>query len=79
MTSINDKLGLRRAGKRSMMKLPEDRALRNRVTSAHCPKCDRTGAQLSRLRAGLLFCTWCYHEWPLPPVEAGDGRTQGGE
>lgn len=32
MTTINDKLGLKRAGKRSMMKnLPEDRALGNNI------------------------------------------------
>jgi hypothetical protein len=65
MTSINEKLGLRRAGKRSMMKLPEDRALRTRVTAAKCPSCQRTGAQLSRLHPGQAFCTWCYHEWEL--------------
>lgn len=68
MTNINDKLGLRPAGKRSMMKLPKDRVLRNRVTSAVCPQCHRTGAQLSRLKVATLFCTWCYHEYELPPA-----------
>jgi len=66
MTSINDKLGLRRAGKRSMMKLPDDRALRVRVTSAQCPACGRTGAMLSRVRTGWLVCTWCNETWELP-------------
>jgi ribosomal protein L37AE/L43A len=67
MTSINKNLGLRPAGKRSMMKLPEDRALRAKVTAAKCPQCDRTGAQLSRLRPGFLYCTHCYTQWELPP------------
>ena len=66
MTSINDKLGLKRAGKRSMMKLPTDTALRSRLTAALCPACGRRGAQLSRLHAGDVFCTWCAHHWPLP-------------
>ncbi len=68
MTSINDKMGLRPAGKRSMMKLPPDRDLRNRVTSAKCPACDLTGAHLSKLRdrEGWLVCSWCQHTWELP-------------
>jgi ribosomal protein L37AE/L43A len=65
MTSINDKMGLKRAGKRSMMKLPTDRELRSRITSARCPLCARTGATLSRVQPGTLFCTWCSHTWPL--------------
>jgi len=68
MTSINKQMGLKPAGKRSMMKLPHDRALRSKVTSAVCPKCSRTGAQLSRLRPGWLWCTWCTHTWELPPA-----------
>jgi len=69
MTSINEKLGFKRPGKRAFMKnLPGDRALRNRVTSAKCPACDRTGAHLSRLRGqeGWLTCGWCNHTWELP-------------
>jgi len=66
MTTINEKLGLRRAKKRAMMKLPEDRALRHKVTAARCPTCDRTGAYLSRLRVGWLNCSWCGHTWELP-------------
>ena len=66
MSHINDKMGFKPAGKRSMMKLPTDRALRNRVTSAKCPQCDRTGARLSRLLKGWLVCGWCNHTWELP-------------
>lgn len=65
MTSINEKLGLKRAGKRSMMKLPDDRALRAKVTAAKCPSCGLTGATLSKVRPGYVFCTWCSHAWPL--------------
>lgn len=64
--SINDKLGLKRAGKRSMMKLPDDRALRAKVTSARCPSCASTGAYLSKVKAGWLVCSWCHHTWELP-------------
>jgi hypothetical protein len=41
MSSINDKLGLRRAGKRSFMNLPQNRAERAALTSARCPSCGR--------------------------------------
>jgi DNA-directed RNA polymerase subunit M/transcription elongation factor TFIIS len=65
MSRINAKLGLKPAGKRSMMKLPDDRTLRNQLTSAKCPACERRGAILStgRGRAGDFVCTWCYHTW----------------
>jgi formate dehydrogenase maturation protein FdhE len=69
MSKINDKLGLRAAGKRPMMKtLPEDRALRAKVTSARCPVCASVGAYLSKVtgREGWLVCSWCHHTWELP-------------
>lgn len=68
MSTINGKLGLKPAGKRSMMKLPEDRALRNRVTAAVCPKCGLRRANLSKVkgREGSLWCTSCGHTWELP-------------
>lgn len=61
MTSINDKLGIKRAGKRAFMKnLPTTRADAAKVTSAICPACGRTGASPSRTKGqGWLFCTWC--------------------
>jgi ribosomal protein L37AE/L43A len=65
MTHINQRLGLKPAGQRSMMKLPKDRALRTKVTSAKCPACQRTGAQLSKLKAGWLVCSWCEETWEL--------------
>ena len=64
MTSINDKLGIKRAGKRAMMKLPADRRLRNAITSAKCPQCSHTGARLSGNQTEL-WCSWCMHRWPL--------------
>lgn len=65
MSLINEKLGLRKAGKRSMMKLPDDRELRNRLTAAICPACERNGASLSKLRGreGWFVCSWCYEAW----------------
>lgn len=65
MSHINEKLGLRPASKRAMMKLPADRALRNRVTGARCPRCGRTGARLSKVRLGAVVCGWCSHTWEL--------------
>jgi hypothetical protein len=47
------------------MKLPDDRELRNRLTAAKCPACERTGARLSKLRnrEGWFVCSWCQHAW----------------
>ncbi len=69
MSLINEKLGLRKAGKRSMMKLPDDRELRNKLTAAKCPSCQRTGARLSKIRAGWFVCSWCAEVWE-PAQEA---------
>lgn len=67
MSHINEKLGLRPAGQRSMMKLPQDRAARNRITSATCPECGQTGARPSKTKGpGWAACTWCAHVWELP-------------
>jgi hypothetical protein len=61
MTTINDKLGFKRAGKRAFMKnLPPTRAEAVKVTSAKCPDCGRTGASPSKTKGpGWLSCTWC--------------------
>jgi hypothetical protein len=67
MTSINDKLGLKRGGKRSMMKLPATRAEAIKITAAKCPACQRTGARPAPWRGlGWVFCSWCNHAWELP-------------
>lgn len=63
MTTINEKLGFKRAGKRSMMKLPKNRAAAAVITSATCPACQRTGARASKTQPGSLYCTWCNHLW----------------
>lgn len=69
MTRINEKMGLRPAGQRRMMKLPQDRELRTRLTSAVCPSCGRTGANLSRLKGeqGWFRCSHCNHPWNPEP------------
>lgn len=67
MSTINGKLGLKPAGKRSMMKLPPDRELRNRITAATCPDCARTGQRPSKTKgAGWLYCPYCNTTWELP-------------
>ena len=67
MTSINDKLGLKRAGTRAFMKLPPDRADAARITSAVCPSCGRTGARASKTKGpGWVYCSWCNTVFELP-------------
>lgn len=63
MSRINEKMGLRPAGKRAMMKLPQDRAMACRLTAAVCPSCGGRGAILSKVRGreGLFVCSWCNH------------------
>ena len=72
MTSINDKMGLKPAGKRSMMKLPKARSEAAKITSAVCPECKTVGkAKASATKGpGWLYCTWCNHIWELAPTEA---------
>jgi hypothetical protein len=66
MTTINSKMGLKPAGKRSMMKLPTDRAEAAKITAAKCPSCQRTGARPSKTKgAGWLWCSWCNTTWEL--------------
>ena len=65
MSTINDKLGLRRAGKRTMMKLPTNKIEAAKITSARCPICQHTGARASKTQPGALYCTWCNHIWTL--------------
>lgn len=70
MSGINEKMGLRPAGTRRMMKrLPPTRAERTALTSAKCPACARTGARLSQMFEGDYVCTWCEFRWtPEPPA-----------
>lgn len=62
---INEKLGLKSAGKRSMMQLPDTRAAAAALTSAKCPKCGQRGARLSRTQAGSYWCSQadCGETW----------------
>lgn len=66
MTGINEKMGLPRAGKRAMMKLPKKLEDRNRITAAVCPDCQRTGARPKPRQPGWVFCPWCNTTWELP-------------
>jgi hypothetical protein len=68
MTTINDKMGLRRAGKRRMMaNLPKTRADAAKITAAICPSCQYAGkAKLSATQPGQLYCTWCHTLFELP-------------
>lgn len=58
-------MGLKRAGKRRMMKLPKERRGRAELTATVCPKCGRTGVMEYETRGSLTrACTWCSHQWP---------------
>ena len=64
MSSINEKLGLRRAGKRRMMNLPKDAAARNDLTAAKCPNCGRGGVlEYVSFRERKRQCRWCSETW----------------
>jgi hypothetical protein len=63
MSSINEKLGIRPAGVRAMMKLPPTRDARSRLTAAQCPSCKNRGARESRRRPGWYWCSWCAATW----------------
>ncbi len=68
MSHINEKLGLKPAGQRAMMKFHKalTRAEIARITSARCPSCQRTGARQSRTKPGALYCPWCNTTFELP-------------
>jgi hypothetical protein len=68
VTSINDKLGLKRAGKRAMMtSLPTSRADAAALTAIVCPVCKvARKAKASKTQPGKLFCTWCNQVYEAP-------------
>lgn len=64
MSRINEKMGFKPAGKRAFMKLPDDKAARNDLTSAKCPKCDRRGVREAVIHGRRLrTCAFCSHSW----------------
>lgn len=67
MSRINEKMGLKPAGKRAMMNLPDDPAERASLTAAQCPKCRQRGVRQNK-NHGIQqrFCSWCGHTWPAP-------------
>jgi ribosomal protein L37AE/L43A len=75
MTSINEKLGLKRAGKRWMMKLPKNLAERAALTSAQCPVCHERGIAEYVTGTGVTkwLCTWCAHTFT--PTQTEQAKT----
>lgn len=64
MSRINEKLGLKPAGKRSMMKLPASRAEAAVLTAIQCPSCARRGVRAMTVRGVRQYlCQWCSHLW----------------
>jgi len=67
MSTINQKLGLRRASKRHMMRLPKTLHERTALTSAQCPECSRRGVIENVIHGRRQrCCTWCGHTWANP-------------
>ncbi len=65
MSRINEKLGLRPAGKRSMMQLPKNRAEAAALTAAQCPRCQQRGVREATIHGQVTrFCSWCGASWP---------------
>jgi ssDNA-binding Zn-finger/Zn-ribbon topoisomerase 1 len=64
MTTINEKRGLRRAGKRRMMKLPKNRAAAADLTAAQCPKCGSRGVIENVIHGRRRrMCSKCSEGW----------------
>jgi hypothetical protein len=66
MTSINEKMGFKRAGKRAFMaNLPTNKTEAAKITSAECPGCHHRGkARIHPSKGdGWLWCTWCSTTW----------------
>ncbi len=68
MTTINEQMGFKRAGKRRMMaNLPKTRAEASKITAAECPSCHVRGkASPSKRVPGALYCTWCSTTFAMP-------------
>lgn len=67
MSKINDKLGLKPAGKRAMMNLPSNRSEAAVITATQCPKCGARGVRASAMKDAKFWCTWCNHRWSPEP------------
>lgn len=64
MTSINQKMGFKPAGKRSMMKLPADKNERIALTAAQCPDCGQRGVIENKIHGRMMrACGWCGNVW----------------
>lgn len=64
MTSINEKLGLRRARKRRMMNLPKNISTRADLTAAQCPACGARGVIENVIHGKRRrMCVWCSEGW----------------
>jgi hypothetical protein len=60
VSRINEKLGLRTAGKRRMMNLPSDRRERLDLLRARCPDCGHAWHVQHEIHGVLLrMCAWC--------------------
>lgn len=66
MVKINEQLGLRPAGKRSMMKLPKNRAEAAALTSSQCPSCSSFGIRECSVKGiRTRLCPRCGYTWPV--------------
>lgn len=69
MSSINQKLGIRPAGRRRMMALPTDRAAAADLTAAKCPDCGQRGVIQHVIHGKKTrMCSWCSATWTVDEV-----------
>ena len=60
MSSINQKLGLKAAGKRRQMNLPKSRSDAAAMTSRQCPHCGHAWVIQNAIRGVTKrMCAWC--------------------
>lgn len=66
MSHINEKMGMKPAGKRRQMKLPTSRAEAARLTSTVCPNCPhRWIVNFAPFGVPMQMCAWCSTSWPV--------------
>lgn len=65
MSRINEKLGLRSAGKRAMMQLPKNREEAAALTALTCPVCGRRGQRVVTKQSAGRLCPHCGFIWAV--------------
>jgi len=74
MSGFNERHGLKRAGKRPMMRLPKDKARRLALTAATCPTCKAGGVIENKVHGKYRrMCSRCGESWDAPTTVDDQG------